>query len=72
MIAASAVLMAAGVPLVANGAALGPGGVLTSATRRCDRMAQLAGMESEERLAGWDGSPLTSDSESHIAIWGTT
>ena len=57
IIAASAVLIGAGVPLVANGDALGPGCVLTSATRRCDRMAQLAGMESEERLAGWGGSP---------------
>lgn len=35
----------------------------------CDLMAQLAGMELEERLADWDGSPFTSDSESHISVW---
>ena len=35
----------------------------------CDLMAQLAGMELAERLADWDGSPFTSDSESHISIW---
>lgn len=35
----------------------------------CDLMAQLAGMQLEERLADWDGSPFTSDSESHISVW---
>jgi SAM-dependent methyltransferase len=35
----------------------------------CDLMAQLAGMELEERLADWDGSPFTSDSESHVSVW---
>jgi hypothetical protein len=35
----------------------------------CDLMAQLAGMELEERLADWDGTPFTSDSESHISVW---
>lgn len=35
----------------------------------CDLMAQLAGMELEERLADWDASPFTSDSESHVSVW---
>lgn len=35
----------------------------------CDLMAQLAGMELEERLADWDGTPFTSDSESHVSVW---
>ena len=35
----------------------------------CDLMAQLAGMELEERFADWDRSPFTSDSESHVSIW---
>ena len=29
----------------------------------CDLMAQLAGLELEQRVADWDGSPFTSDSE---------
>lgn len=35
----------------------------------CDLMAQLAGMELEQRLADWNGSPFTSDSENHISVW---
>jgi len=35
----------------------------------CDLMAQLAGMELEGRFAGWDGSPFTAESESHISVW---
>ncbi|MGZ5416032.1 MAG: class I SAM-dependent DNA methyltransferase [Nocardioides sp.] len=35
----------------------------------CDLMAQLAGMELEDRVADWDGSPFTSDSESHVSVW---
>lgn len=35
----------------------------------CDLMAQLAGMELEERFADWDGSPFTSDSDSHVSVW---
>jgi SAM-dependent methyltransferase len=35
----------------------------------CDLMARLAGMELAERFADWDGSPFTSDSESHISVW---
>ena len=32
-------------------------------------MAQLAGLELEERVADWDGTPFTSDSESHVSVW---
>lgn len=35
----------------------------------CDLMARLAGMELEHRVADWDGSPFTSDSESHVSVW---
>lgn len=35
----------------------------------CDLMAQIAGMGLEERVADWDGSPFTSDSESHVSVW---
>ena len=35
----------------------------------CDLMAQLAGMELENRFADWDASPFTSDSESHVSVW---
>jgi SAM-dependent methyltransferase len=35
----------------------------------CDLMAQLAGLELETRVADWDGSPFTSDSESHVSVW---
>ncbi|MGZ4437576.1 MAG: class I SAM-dependent DNA methyltransferase [Nocardioides sp.] len=35
----------------------------------CDLMAQLAGLELEDRLADWDGSPFTSASESHVSVW---
>lgn len=35
----------------------------------CDLMARLAGMELEERLADWDGTAFTSDSESHVSVW---
>lgn len=35
----------------------------------CDLMAQLAGLALEQRVAGWDGSPFTSDSESHVSVW---
>jgi SAM-dependent methyltransferase len=35
----------------------------------CDLMARLAGMELEERLADWDGSPFTSESEGHVSVW---
>ncbi len=38
----------------------------------CDLMARLAGMELEDRLADWSGSPFTSDSESHVSIWRKT
>jgi SAM-dependent methyltransferase len=35
----------------------------------CDLMAQLAGLELEDRFADWDRSPFTSDSESHVSVW---
>ena len=35
----------------------------------CDLMAQLAGLEPEQRLADWAGTPFTSDSESHVSVW---
>ena len=35
----------------------------------CDLMARLAGLELEERVAGWDGAPFTADSESHVSVW---
>jgi hypothetical protein len=35
----------------------------------CDLMARLAGLELEQRVADWDGSPFTSDSESHVSVW---
>lgn len=35
----------------------------------CDLMAQMAGMEMEMRVADWDGSPFTSESESHVSVW---
>jgi hypothetical protein len=35
----------------------------------CDLMAQLAGLELEDRFADWRRSPFTSDSESHISVW---
>ena len=35
----------------------------------CDLMARLAGLEPEQRLADWHGTPFTSDSESHVSVW---
>jgi SAM-dependent methyltransferase len=35
----------------------------------CDLMARLAGLTFEQRVAGWDGAPFTSDSESHVSVW---
>jgi len=34
-----------------------------------DLMAMLAGLELEDRWAGWDRSPFTSDSGSHVSVW---
>jgi SAM-dependent methyltransferase len=34
-----------------------------------DLMAQLAGLELEQRVEDWDGSPFTSDSERHVSVW---
>lgn len=35
----------------------------------CDLMARLAGLELQQRVSDWDGSPFTSDSESHVSVW---
>jgi SAM-dependent methyltransferase len=35
----------------------------------CDLMARLAGLVLEQRVADWDGSPFTSDSEGHVSVW---
>lgn len=35
----------------------------------CDLMARLAGMTLEQRVADWDGSEFTGDSESHVSVW---
>jgi SAM-dependent methyltransferase len=35
----------------------------------CDLMARLAGLALEQRVADWDGTPFTSDSESHVSVW---
>jgi SAM-dependent methyltransferase len=35
----------------------------------CDLMARLAGLELEQRVADWNESPFTSDSESHVSVW---
>jgi hypothetical protein len=32
-------------------------------------MAQLAGMELEERVEDWDDKPFTSESEKHVSVW---
>ncbi len=34
-----------------------------------DLMAQLAGLEFEQRVADWDGAPFTADSASHVSVW---
>lgn len=34
-----------------------------------DLMARIAGMTLEHRWAGWDRSPFTGDSESHVSVW---
>jgi SAM-dependent methyltransferase len=35
----------------------------------CDLMAQLAGLELESRFAGWDETPFTATSQSHVSVW---
>ena len=35
----------------------------------CDLMGQLAGMDLECRVADWNGSPFTNDSETHVSVW---
>jgi SAM-dependent methyltransferase len=34
-----------------------------------DLMARLAGLELRDRWGGWDRSPFTADSRSHISVW---
>ena len=34
-----------------------------------DLMARLAGLELEQRVADWDGSPFTQDSTKHVSVW---
>jgi SAM-dependent methyltransferase len=34
-----------------------------------DLMAQLAGMELRERLAGWKHEPFTGESRQHVSVW---
>lgn len=34
-----------------------------------DLMARLAGLELEQRLADWDGSPFTAESDKHVSVW---
>ena len=34
-----------------------------------DLMAQLAGLSRRHRWAGWDRSPFTGDSRSHVSVW---
>lgn len=34
-----------------------------------DLMAKLAGMTLRYRWAGWDRSPFTGDSTSHVSVW---
>lgn len=35
----------------------------------CDLMARLAGLVLEQRVADWNGSPFTTESESHVSVW---
>lgn len=37
-----------------------------------DLMAKLAGMTLRDRWAGWDRSPFTSESTSHVSVWAKT
>jgi hypothetical protein len=34
-----------------------------------DLMAQLAGLELENRWADWDRTPFTASSASHVSVW---
>jgi hypothetical protein len=34
-----------------------------------DLMAKLAGMSLRDRWAGWDRSPFTGESTSHVSVW---
>ncbi|MCU1378757.1 MAG: putative methyltransferase, partial [Acidimicrobiales bacterium] len=34
-----------------------------------DLMARLAGMRRRERWSGWDRTPFTSESRTHVSVW---
>jgi hypothetical protein len=34
-----------------------------------DLMARLAGLDLVDRWAGWDRSPFTAESRSHVSVW---
>ncbi|WP_151770527.1 class I SAM-dependent DNA methyltransferase [Streptomyces abyssomicinicus] len=34
-----------------------------------DLMARIAGLELEQRVADWNGSPFTGDSAGHVSVW---
>jgi SAM-dependent methyltransferase len=34
-----------------------------------DLMARIAGLELEQRVADWDGSAFTNDSDKHVSVW---
>lgn len=34
-----------------------------------DLMARIAGLELERRVADWDGTPFTAESDKHISVW---
>ena len=34
-----------------------------------DLMARIAGLELEQRVSDWDGSPFTDDSTKHVSVW---
>lgn len=35
----------------------------------CDLMAELAGMELEDRFSDWSRAPFTEESERHVSVW---
>jgi hypothetical protein len=37
-----------------------------------DLMARLAGMSLRNRWSGWDRSPFTGESSSHVSVWEKT
>ena len=41
-------------------------------TSECDLMAELAGMRLRERWSWWKREPFTSESRTHVSVWGTS